>query len=211
MQQEKEEKELSTLQDEVVELQKSLEEKHAKIRSLKEEVEKVEKKNHEASKMHNADISKMKKQDESIKELQTNLKATKRSIADKDMASTKLLEILRQLWDNSFVAASLCCDIVNKIFFSTGATTRATSYTSGDTEGALGWIEKELGEVESIITARNDYCTMIGSRGMVLVLEKAGCDHARIVGESCFDIGVDDIKNPSKNVLNAMKRFLFEL
>jgi hypothetical protein len=52
---------------------------------------------------------------------------------------------------------------------------------------------------------------MIGSRGMVLVLEKAGCDHARIVGESCFDIGVDDIKNPSKNVLNAMKRFLFEL
>jgi predicted nucleic acid-binding Zn-ribbon protein len=97
MQQEKEEKELSTLQDEVVELQKSLEEKHAKIRSLKEEVEKVEKKNHEASKMHNADISKMKKQDESIKELQTNLKATKRSIADKDMASTKLLEILRQL------------------------------------------------------------------------------------------------------------------
>lgn len=84
-------------------------------------------------------------------------------------------------------------------------------YTSGDTEGALGWIEKELGEVESIIIARNDYCTMIGSRKMVSVLEETGCDHARIVGEACFDIGIDDIKNPSKNVLNAMKRFLFEL
>ena len=40
---------------------------------MKEKVEKTEKKNDEATKMHNVDISKMKKQDESIKELQTIL------------------------------------------------------------------------------------------------------------------------------------------
>jgi peptidoglycan hydrolase CwlO-like protein len=78
MQQEKEEKEISTLQDKVAGLQKFLEEKEAEITSLKEKVDKVEKKNDEATKMHNADTLKMKKQDESIKELQTNLEAAKK-------------------------------------------------------------------------------------------------------------------------------------
>jgi hypothetical protein len=58
------------------------------------------------------------------------------------------LENLRQLQDNSFAVASRCCDILKKIFSSTGATSRAASYTSGDTKGASSWIEKELGEVE---------------------------------------------------------------
>jgi hypothetical protein len=52
---------------------------------------------------------------------------------------------------------------------------------------------------------------MIGSYGMALVLENADSDHARIVGEASFDIAIDDIKTPSKNVLNAAKRFFFEL
>jgi peptidoglycan hydrolase CwlO-like protein len=118
MQQEKEENGLSTLQDEVVELQKSLEEKDAKITSLKEKAKKAEKKNDEATKIHNADISKIKKPDESIKELQANLEAAKRNIANKDIEK-KLLEILRQLRENSFVVASLCCDILKKNFSST--------------------------------------------------------------------------------------------
>jgi hypothetical protein len=92
------------------------------------------------------------------------------------------------------------CDILRKIFFSTGAISRATTYTSGDTKGALNWMEKEPGEVDSIITARNNCCAMIGSRGMALVFEKAG-----------FDMSVDDIKRPSKSVANVTKRFFFEL
>jgi uncharacterized coiled-coil protein SlyX len=60
IQQEKEENELTTLLDEVAEIWKSLEEKEAEITSLKEKVNKVEKKN-EAAKVHNADITKMKK------------------------------------------------------------------------------------------------------------------------------------------------------
>ena len=72
-------------------------------------------------------------------------------------------------------------------------------------------MEKELGEVDSIITTRSDYCTMIGSRGMASVFEKASCDHTKVVGEAGFDINVDDIKCPSKNVANTAQRFFFEL
>jgi chromosome segregation ATPase len=145
MQQEKEETKLSTLQGEVVELQKYLEKKEVEITSLKEKVNKVEKKNEKATKVHNTDITKMKKQDESIRELQTNLEAAKENIATKDMENQKLLETLRQLRDSSFAIASRCCDILKKIFSSTSATSRAALYTTGDTEGALGRIEKELG------------------------------------------------------------------
>ena len=86
--------------------------------SLKEKAEKAKKNNDEATKIHNADISKIKKPDESIKELQANLEAAKRNIANKDIEK-KLLEILRQLRENSFVVASLCCDILKKNFSST--------------------------------------------------------------------------------------------
>jgi hypothetical protein len=60
--------------------------------------------------------------------------------------------------------------------------------------GYFSWMEKELGEVDSIITAHSDYRAMIGSRGMASILEKAGCNHAKTIGEVGFDISVDDIK-----------------
>jgi hypothetical protein len=52
---------------------------------------------------------------------------------------------------------------------------------------------------------------MIGSWGMASVLEKAGCDHVKTVIEISFDMAFDDIKAPLKNVLNATRRFFFEL
>jgi hypothetical protein len=84
------------------------------------------------------------------------------------------------------------------------------SYNSGDTEGALAWIEKELDEVETIISSRSDYCVMIGSRGMASMLEKAGYEHVETIGKNDFG-AVEDIKALSKSVLDATKRFFFEL
>ena len=58
---------------------------------------------------------------------------------------------------------------------------------------------------------RSDYCAMIGSRGMASILEKAGYGHVKTTGEASFGMVVDDMKAPSKNVLNAARRFFFEL
>jgi hypothetical protein len=93
---------------------------------------------------------------------------------------------------------------------SVGANSRATLHTNGDIEGALEWIEKELGEVESIINVCSDYCTMIGSCGMASVLEKVICNHIKSIGEASFGMAVEDIKTPSNGVLNTTKRFFFE-
>jgi hypothetical protein len=118
---------------------------------------------------------------------------------------------LSQLWDNCFDVASLCCDTLKKIFSSVGVTLRASSYASGDTRGALAWIEKYLGEVKTIIISRSDYCVMIGSHGMASVLEKAGCEHVKTIRETSFDIAVEDINVVSKSMVGAVKIFFFEL
>ena len=81
------------------------------------------------------------------------------------------------------------------------------SYNSGDTEVALAWIEKELDEVETIISSRSDYCVMIGSRGMASVLGIV----VENIRKTDFGIVVEDIKAPSKSVLDSTKRYVFEL
>jgi hypothetical protein len=48
---------------------------------------------------------------------------------------------------------------------------------------------------------------MIGSRGTTSMLEKAGCDHIKTISKTDFSMDVEDIKNPSKEVFNVVKRF----
>lgn len=75
----------------------------------------------------------------------------------------------------------------------------------------LAWAKNELGELEAIIEAQSNYCVMIGSHGMTLVLEKAACEHIKVVGSPNFGLFVEDIKMPSKNVHNVARRFFFEI
>lgn len=69
IQQEKEEYELSKLQDKVQKLQKSLEEKETKVISLNEKVAEAKREKEEAVKVRNVDMTKMKEQNKSINEL----------------------------------------------------------------------------------------------------------------------------------------------
>ena len=61
IQQEKDDYELSKLQDEVANVLNSLEEKETEIISLKEKLAEAEKEKEQAEKNHNDDVTKMKK------------------------------------------------------------------------------------------------------------------------------------------------------
>lgn len=84
IQQEKEEYELSKLQDKVEKIQKSLEEKETKVISLKEKVAEAKREKEEAVKVRNVDMTKMKEQNKSINELWTSLEATEENVTSKD-------------------------------------------------------------------------------------------------------------------------------
>ena len=68
-----------------------------------------------------------------------------------------------------------------------------------------------MGEFEAIIEARSNYCTMIGSHGMTLVLEKATYEHIKVVGSPNFGLLVEHINTPSKNIQNVTRRVFFEI
>lgn len=101
--------ELSTLWDEVDKLRSSLEEKKVEVTCLKEKVA-------EAEKIHNADVTKAKEQDDLIKQLRASLDATKKDVASKVNENQQLLATLNQFCDTCFDIASRCCDNVKKFF-----------------------------------------------------------------------------------------------
>jgi predicted RNase H-like nuclease (RuvC/YqgF family) len=104
--QEKEKKTLTTLQDEVAELHKTLEDKETEAISLREKMPEVKKIKEEVVKMHNADMKKIKEHDKLIKELHTSLEATKDNTTSKDRENQRIMETLEQLQGNSFAIAS---------------------------------------------------------------------------------------------------------
>jgi Rad3-related DNA helicase len=192
---------MSKLQDEVAKLQNSLEEKESEITSLKENLAETKKEKEQAEKTHNDGMVKMKEQYDSMNDLRTSLEKEKENILAKDKENQNCC----------FEITLKCCDSLKRIFSSIGTTSRNSSYASGDTEGALTWAEKELGEIEAVINARSNYSAMIGSRGMTSVLEKAGCQRIKKIGKTNLNITMEDINMPSKDVPNDVKRFFFEV
>jgi hypothetical protein len=95
---------------------------------------------------------KMKERETSINELHTSLDAAEEKVAGKYKENQKLLETLNQLWDNCFTILSRCCDTVKKIFFVSWCNFEDKIVRQRGHEGALAWIEKELSEVETIIS-----------------------------------------------------------
>jgi chromosome segregation ATPase len=140
-----------------------LQEKKSEIASLKENLAKANEVKRQAA-------TKIKEQENSIEELRTDLEVAERNIVSKVEENQKLLETLNHLHGNCFNLSWWCCDTMKKIFSKVSATSRASSFANGDTEGALGWVEKELSGVENIINARSSYCAIIESRCMASVL-----------------------------------------
>lgn len=52
---------------------------------------------------------------------------------------------------------------------------------------------------------------MIRSRGMAYTLEKVGYEHIRTINKTDFSMDIENIKKPSKEVLNATKQFFAEI
>jgi hypothetical protein len=47
------------------------------------------------------------------------------------------------------------------------------------------------------LSDRGDVCTFSGARGILAILEKAGCDHIKVVAQAEAAFSVDDTKDPS--------------
>jgi Ribonuclease G/E len=97
-----------------------------------------------------------------------------------------------------------CCekslDCVKKIkasFAKVGAYSAEENFIRGDPEGVVEWTSGEAETFEEILSDRGDVCSFSGAWGISAILEKAGCDHIKVVAQAEAAFSVDDTNDPS--------------
>jgi hypothetical protein len=91
-------------------------------------------------------------------------------------------------------------DCVKKIktsFANVSAYSSEDNFIGGDPKGPIEWISNEAEAFEKILSDRGDVCAFSGARGVAAILEKAGCEHVKILAQAEAAFSVDDTKDPS--------------
>jgi hypothetical protein len=71
------------------------------------------------------------------------------------------------------------------------------NFIRGDPEGVIEWISGEAEVFEEILSDRGDICAFSSARGIVAILEKAGCDHVKATAQTESTFSIYDTKDPS--------------
>jgi Ribonuclease G/E len=74
-----------------------------------------------------------------------------------------------------------CVKEIKASFAKVGAYSTEENFIRGDPEGVVEWISGEAETFEEILSDRGDVCAFFGARGISAILEKAGCDHIKVV------------------------------
>jgi hypothetical protein len=82
-------------------------------------------------------------------------------------------------------------------FTNVGAYSSEDNFIRGDPEGPIEWISNEAEAFEEILSDRGDVCAFSSARGVVAILEKAWCEHVKILAQAEAAFSVDDTKGPS--------------
>jgi hypothetical protein len=116
--------------------------------------------------------------------------------ASKERCYEISLECARKLKDN---------------FARVGAYSSEQRFIRGDPDGVVQWISGEAKAFDKILSDRGDLCAFAGARGATSILEKAGCEHTKVVAQSNFAFSVNDIKNPLAEAATLGGKFYFEI
>jgi hypothetical protein len=100
---------------------------------------------------------------------------TKRSRVQKNV------EELRQAREECYSGAMQSSDKLENAFAKVGAFSIERNFIRGDLDGVIKWIKGEIEAFDKILTSRGDFCACVGARGVVSLLEKAGCEHVKVV------------------------------
>jgi hypothetical protein len=109
----------------------------------------------------------------------------------------KNVEELRVSRERCFEKFLDCVKKTKASFAKVGAYSTEENFIRGDPEGVVEWISGEADTFEEILSGRGDVCALSGARGISAILEKAGCDHIKVVAHAEVAFSVDDTKDPS--------------
>jgi hypothetical protein len=90
-----------------------------------------------------------------------------------------------------------CVQKIKTSFANIGAYSNEDNFIVGDPEGPIKWIKGEAEVFEEVLDGRGDVCSFSGARGIAAILEKAGCEHVKILAQAEAAFSTEDTKNPS--------------
>jgi hypothetical protein len=104
-----------------------------------------------------------------------------------------------------------CCSKLKNSFAKVGAFSLEQNFICGDPDRVIRWITGEAEAFDEIISDRGDFCAFAGARGAVSLLEKAGCEHAKVIIQPEFSVSASDVKNPSVEATALSGKFYSEV
>jgi hypothetical protein len=66
-------------------------------------------------------------------------------------------------------------------FAKVGVYSSEENFILGDPEGVIDWISGKVEAFEEILSDHGDICSFTGARAIAAILEKAGCDHVKML------------------------------
>jgi hypothetical protein len=90
-----------------------------------------------------------------------------------------------------------CVKKIKTSFANVGAYSNEGNFIRGDPEGVIEWISGEAKAFEEILSDRGDVCAFSSARGVLAILEKAGCSHIKTLAQAEVAFSMDDTKDPS--------------
>jgi hypothetical protein len=104
---------------------------------------------------------------------------------------------LRSSKERCYEKSVACVQKIKISFANIGAYSNEDNFVLGDPEGPIEWINGEAEAFEEVLNGCGDDCAFSGARGIAAILEKAGCEHVKILAQAEAAFSIDDTKDPS--------------
>jgi hypothetical protein len=188
---------LNNLRSEVIELRNEGLEKDKILNSLFNKIKADEATSKAQAEAQRSEIGDLRKQLAEAK--------LKCAIAEADWDAS---DYWKNYWEKTFVElrsskercygkSVACVQKIKTSFANIGAYSNEDNFVLGDPKGPIEWISGKAEAFEEVLSGRGDVCAFSGARGVASILEKAGCEHVKILAQAEAAFSIDDMKDPS--------------
>jgi predicted nuclease with TOPRIM domain len=139
----------------------------------------------------NAQVEAQKAEVEDLKKKLTkmneNFDVVKAKLEISEMERVGVQKNSEELRDSKVKCYEVSMECVKKLkdsFGKVGSYSSEQKFIRGDPEGVIQWIGEEAEAFDEIISDRGDFCAFVGARGAMTILEKAGCEHVKVVAQA---------------------------
>jgi hypothetical protein len=109
----------------------------------------------------------------------------------------KIVVELRSSKERCYEKSIACVQKIKTSFANIGAYSNEDNFVLGDPEGPIEWINGKAEAFEEVLNGRGDVCAFSCARGIAAILEKARCEHVKILAQAKVAFSIDDTKDPS--------------